>query len=81
MIAAPGNTPANRGNAMNAQAATQPIYSIPDFCRTHGISRTQTYREINGLRLTASKVGKRTVITAENAAAWRASLLTFNGVR
>ena len=66
---------------MNAQAATQPIYSIPDFCRTHGISRTQTYREINGLRLTASKVGKRTVITAENAAAWRASLLTFNGVR
>ena len=66
---------------MNAQATNQPIYSIPDFCRTHGISRTQTYREINGLRLTASKVGKRTVITAENAAAWRASLLTFNGVR
>ena len=66
---------------MIAQPTTQPIYSIPDFCRAHGISRTQTYREINGLRLTASKVGKRTVITAENAAAWRASLPTFNGVR
>lgn len=59
---------------MNANATAQPIYSIPDFCRAHGISRTQTYRELGAGRLAASKVGKRTVITAEQAAAWRAAL-------
>jgi hypothetical protein len=53
------------------------LYSIPHFASDHAISRTQTYREIASGRLQASKIGKRTVITAENAAAWRASLPTF----
>lgn len=53
------------------------IFSIPAFANTHAISRTQTYREIAGGRLIASKIGKRTVITAENAAKWRAALPSF----
>jgi len=54
------------------------VLSVQGFADTHAISRTQTYREIGSGRLIASKIGKRTVITAENAAAWRASLPTFN---
>lgn len=59
-------------------STTQHLFSIPGFAATHAISRTQAYREIAGGRLRASKVGKRTVITAENAAAWRASLPAFD---
>jgi len=62
---------------MNTPEQSQPLLSIPDFVRTHSISRTQAYREIGSGRLVASKVGKRTVITAENAAAWRAMLPVF----
>ena len=50
------------------------LYSIPEFAAAHRISRTQIYREIGSGRLIASKIGKRTVITAENATAWRAGL-------
>ena len=50
------------------------IFSIPAFAKAHAISRTQTYREIGSGRLIASKIGKRTVITAENASKWRAAL-------
>jgi hypothetical protein len=57
---------------------TKHLFSIPDFAETHAISRTQAYREIGSGRLMASKIGKRTVITAENAAAWRASLPAFD---
>lgn len=57
--------------------ASRHLFSINDFAAAHAISRTQAYREISTGRLIASKVGKRTVITAENAAAWRAALPEF----
>jgi hypothetical protein len=63
---------------MNTPASTQPIYSIPDFCKAHSISRTQAYRELATGRLAASKVGKRTVVTAEQAAAWRGALRAYS---
>jgi hypothetical protein len=50
------------------------LFSVQAFAKAHAISRTQTYREIGAGRLVASKIGKRTVITAENAASWRARL-------
>jgi hypothetical protein len=53
------------------------LFSIPEFAALHAISRTQAYREIAAGRLIASKVGKRTVITAEKAAEWRGSLPTY----
>lgn len=58
--------------------APKHLFSITDFAEAHAISRTQAYREIGSGRLAASKVGKRTVITAENAAKWRSSLAAFN---
>jgi hypothetical protein len=53
------------------------LFSVPAFGKAHTISRTQVYREIGSGRLKASKIGKRTVITAESAAAWRAALPDF----
>ena len=53
------------------------IFSVLAFAKAHAISRSQTYREIGGGRLNASKIGKRTVITSENAAKWRAGLPSF----
>jgi hypothetical protein len=50
------------------------VYTVEEFARDHRISRSQTYIEIGAGRLVAKKVGNRTIITAEDAAQWRASL-------
>jgi hypothetical protein len=50
---------------------------INQFARRNAISRRQVYEEIRAGRLIASKVGSRTIITRENAAAWRRSLPTL----
>jgi hypothetical protein len=52
-------------------------YSINEFAETHSISRSQTYVELNSGRLVGSKVGNKTIITRENAAAWRKNLPKF----
>jgi hypothetical protein len=49
-------------------------YSVPEFAEAHDISRSQTYNEINEDRLIARKVGTRTIITDEDAEAWRRAL-------
>jgi hypothetical protein len=46
--------------------------SVEDFAAAHGIGRTVAYKEIKLGRLRAAKVGRRTLITAEAAADWRA---------
>jgi hypothetical protein len=47
---------------------------INEFCEDHGISRAKAYQEIAAGRLRAVKVGSATLILAEDAGAWRASL-------
>ena len=49
-------------------------FSPGEFAESHGISRTTVYKEIAAGRLKVSKVGRRTVITLEQAAAWRAAV-------
>jgi hypothetical protein len=51
--------------------------TIAEFAYRHRISRSKVYEEIKAGRLIASKVGTRTIITNENAAAWRRSLPTI----
>ena len=48
--------------------------TVAEFANAHNISRSQAYLEISAGRLVARKVGSRTLITAEDAAAWRQSL-------
>jgi hypothetical protein len=49
-------------------------FSIPDFARRHSIGRSTVYEEIAAGRLVARKFRSRTLVTMEDARAWRASL-------
>jgi hypothetical protein len=49
-------------------------YSLVKFASRHGISRSKLYGEIRTGRLTARKIGDRTIILAEDGKAWRESL-------
>ncbi|MBK8085037.1 MAG: helix-turn-helix domain-containing protein [Devosia sp.] len=49
---------------------TEPIaYTLPDFLKRFGVSRSTAYREINSGRLEARKRGSRTIITSAAAQA------------
>ncbi len=45
--------------------------NIFEFCVEHSISRSKIYEEIHAGRIQVMKVGRRTLISAEAAAAWR----------
>jgi hypothetical protein len=49
-------------------------YSIENFARSHSIGRSTAYSEISAGRLIARKFRTRTLVTIEDAKAWRASL-------
>jgi excisionase family DNA binding protein len=53
--------------------------SINEFCRRYNVGRTLAYDEINARRLRARKVGKRTIITDDDAEEWLKNLPTING--
>jgi excisionase family DNA binding protein len=53
-------------------------YSIGEFCRLYELGRTKTYQEINAGRLKAVKIGSKTLIRADDAEAWLASLTGAN---
>jgi hypothetical protein len=57
------------------QVTDPPVYSIAEFCETHRIARSFLYvllREGQGPRV--MKLGRRTFITREAAAEWRARM-------
>jgi hypothetical protein len=48
----------------------QRAFSIEQFCRRYGVGRTKAYEELKLGRLHARKIGRRTVITEDDAEAW-----------
>jgi len=44
--------------------------SLPQFCERYGPGRTTAYLEIQSGRLRARKIGRRTVITEDDAEDW-----------
>ena len=44
--------------------------SINEFCQYYGIGRTTAYAEIRQGRLRGRKIGKRTIVTEDDAEAW-----------
>ena len=52
-------------------------YSLKSFCDAHDVGRSKIYEEISAGRLKASKVGRRTIITVDNAEAWLKNLKEF----
>jgi excisionase family DNA binding protein len=53
-------------------------FSVEDFCKSYGVGKTTAYEEINSGRLVAVKVGRRTLIPEQSAAAWLKSLALIN---
>jgi excisionase family DNA binding protein len=50
--------------------ARQRAMSIAEFCEQYGLGRTKTYEELKSGRLRARKIGKRTIITEDDAEDW-----------
>ena len=50
--------------------ALQRAMSIAEFCERYGPGRTKTYEELKSGRLRGRKVGKRTIITEDDAENW-----------
>jgi excisionase family DNA binding protein len=63
--------------AEQARRARQRAMSIDDFCQRYGIGRTKAYEEIKSGRLRARKVGKRSIITDDDAEEWLSQLPTI----
>jgi excisionase family DNA binding protein len=45
-------------------------FTIDEFCRRYPVGRTKVYGELSSGRLRARKIGRRTIITADDAEAW-----------
>ena len=56
------------------RGALQRAMSIRVFCESYGIGHTKAYEEIKAGRLKARKVGKRTIVTADDADDWLSRL-------
>ena len=59
---------------MAVQFLLQKSYSLDEFARQNDIGLTTVRGEIQAGRLAARKVGRRTIITAEDAKAWQEQL-------
>ena len=70
---------ANPDNELGASAThSRRAFSIREFCRQYSVGRTNAYQEIAAGRLRAVKVGRRTLITHDDAEAWLAALPVAN---
>ncbi|MFZ2081327.1 MAG: helix-turn-helix domain-containing protein [Xanthobacteraceae bacterium] len=45
-------------------------FSIAEFCRRYGVGRTKAYEELRQGRLRARKIGRRTIVTKDDADDW-----------
>jgi excisionase family DNA binding protein len=59
---------------MQSSELQQDLYSLGEFARRHSIGLRTVYAEISAGRLTARKIGRRTVIALDDAKTWIAQL-------
>jgi hypothetical protein len=59
--------------------ALQRAMNIAQFCQRYGIGRTTAYAEIKQKRLRGRKIGKRTIITEDDAEDWLRRLPVIEG--
>ena len=57
-----------------AEPQLQDSFSVDEFARRNRIGLTTAYAEIRAGRLIARKIGRRTVVLAEDARSWRGNL-------
>jgi excisionase family DNA binding protein len=61
--------------------ARQRAMSIAEFCERYGVGRTKAYEELKSGRLRGRKIGKRTIITEDDAEDWLQHLPVIGGSR
>jgi len=57
-------------DAEQHRPARQRAMSIAEFCERYGPGRTKVYEELKSGRLRGRKIGKRTIITEDEAEEW-----------
>jgi excisionase family DNA binding protein len=65
--------------AERERRARQRAMSVDEFCERHNVGRTLAYGEISAGRLRARKVGRRTIITDDDAEDWLRCLPFIGG--
>jgi hypothetical protein len=58
----------------NCERDEAEAFDIASFCQRFRTNRTAIYRELDSGRLTAKKIGRRTIITKADALRWLESL-------
>jgi hypothetical protein len=71
-----GNSGGTRTGRGGRRKLTRLAYTVAQLAARVGVGRTLLYGEIAAGRLIASKAGRRTIITCENAQAWLRNLPT-----
>ena len=56
--------------AERLRRSRQRALSIKEFSERYGIGRSSVYEELKAKRLRARKIGKRTIITVDDAEEW-----------
>jgi excisionase family DNA binding protein len=67
--------------AERQRRATQRAMNIAEFCERYGTRRTKLYEELKSGRLRARKIGRRTIITEDDAEDWLRRLPVFEAAR
>ncbi|GAM99117.1 hypothetical protein U91I_02757 [alpha proteobacterium U9-1i] len=65
-------------NTTRNDTASRELWPVSDFCAAHGVSKTTVYELIVAGKLTAVKIGRRSLITEESRRAWRETLPRLN---
>ena len=65
--------PSEEGRTVSAGKGPA-AFSIAGFCAAHAVGRTTVYQQIAAGALKSRKIGRRTIITAEEARRWLESL-------
>jgi excisionase family DNA binding protein len=61
--------------------ARQRAFSIQEFSQVYGAGRTKVYEELKSGRLRGRKVGRRTIISEDDAEDWLRRLPVFEATR
>ena len=64
-----------------AQSESKRAFSIAEFCDRYGPGRSKAYEELKSGRLRGRKVGKRTIITEDDAEDWLRRLPEIEATR
>lgn len=63
----------------NQASISKRAFFITEFCRRYGVGRTRAFDELKAGRLRGRKIGRRTIITEDDAETWLRNLPDARG--